>query len=630
MTPLFQAAVNNDFREVNETSFYSETLRSFIGLPVLNWGLFFKPLVWPFFVVPPAFAYSFFWAGAAALMLVGWSVMLRVFGFGRAVAAFASAIVYFSPFVQAWSGPSPLLALFPWVVIAFVQIRSPVRLAIALALLVPVWLMSMFYLPAVPPLLFLGVFLCLAFKPEVFAVRRLAGAFAGAAVGAGIALAYFAPVLRAYSDSVYPGRRWFGGGGLPEWQVISQFLPGTTTEHYSNLIASNICEAATVATWLPLMTLCAIDYRRIRSEYRTSHNLQRDLRRLGVLLVGMGLITLWQLVPLPLLSYGFGFGVSPEARTVFASGALLLVAAAYAIDRLPLRLTVWRLAIFATAVIGAWLLATVQLQPTNDLLVRDELLVLLLVAGLVPFAVIADHASRGAIRMALLLTALVPTVVGWGLFNPVQSTDAIFRKPDTPVTRQLDDLAASHTDGALAVEGIPDAILNGVGYRSVTHVLATPSPGIFRRYFPELDDATFDTVFNRYAHLSLTREAEPFVASPDVIRLPIRTMARYAATKRDNSYATTAPRRKSTISPVVAPGPNTSATPFAFSSSASSGGIVPPTTTRTSSAPFARRPSTIRGTRVMCAPERIDTPTASASSWMAVSTICSGVWWSPV
>ncbi len=37
-----------------------------------------------------------------------------------------------------------------------------------------------------------------------------------------------------------------------------------------------------------------------------------------------------------------------------------------------------------------------------------------------------------------------------------------------------------------------------------------------------------------------------------------------------------------------------------------------------------------RGTRVMCAPERIETPTASASSWIAVSTICSGVWWRPV
>ena len=60
------------------------------------------------------------------------------------------------------------------------------------------------------------------------------------------------------------------------------------------------------------------------------------------------------------------------------------------------------------------------------------------------------------------------------------------------------------------------------------------------------------------------------------------------------------------------------------------GGIVPPTTTSTSSAPFARSPSTIRGTSVMCAPERIEMPTASASSWIAVSTICSGVWWRPV
>ena len=38
----------------------------------------------------------------------------------------------------------------------------------------------------------------------------------------------------------------------------------------------------------------------------------------------------------------------------------------------------------------------------------------------------------------------------------------------------------------------------------------------------------------------------------------------------------------------------------------------------------------IRGTSVMCAPDRIDSPTASASSWITVSTICSGVWCSPV
>src|SRR5581483_1122649 len=97
-----------------------------------------------------------------------------------------------------------------------------------------------------------------------------------------------------------------------------------------------------------------------------------------------------------------------------------------------------------------------------------------------------------------------------------------------------------------------------------------------------------------------------------------------------DAQAGTFERRNSTISLVGAPGVKTAATPCERSSSASSAGIVPPTTTSTSSAPFSRSPSRIRGTSVMCAPERIEIPTASASSWIAVSTICSGVWWRPV
>src|SRR5262249_10193319 len=97
-----------------------------------------------------------------------------------------------------------------------------------------------------------------------------------------------------------------------------------------------------------------------------------------------------------------------------------------------------------------------------------------------------------------------------------------------------------------------------------------------------------------------------------------------------NAYAGTCERRKSPISEVGAPGVTPAATPLAFSSSASSAGIVPPSTTMTSSAPFSRSKSRIRGTSVMCAPDRIEMPTASASSWIAVSTICSGVWWRPV
>lgn len=530
MTPLFEAAVNNDFHEVNATSFYGENLRSFIGLPLLNWGLAFKPLVWPFFVVPPALAYSFFWAATAALMLIGWSFLLREFGFSRAVAGFTSAILYFSPFVQAWSGPSPLLALFPWVMLALVRIRSPIRLALALSVLVPVWWMSMFYLPALPGLFFLALALCLAFRPEVFAWRRLAGVLAGLASGVAITFAYFAPVFRAYADSVYPGHRWATGGAMSGWQVASQFLPGTTTEYYTNLIAANISEAATIASWLPLLVLCVIDFRLVRHSYSTDSDLRRDLRRLGVLVLMWAVITLWQLVPLPPLSYAFGFGLSPEARTLFASGALLLVAAAYAVDRLPVRVTLLRLTAFGAIVVVAWLLASFDLQPTNKLAVRDELFVLIAVAGIAPFAMAAGRSAPRASRVAILLVALLPLILGWGLFNPLQSTRVMFRKPETKITRDLDALAATRPDGAIAVSGVADAVLNGVGYRSVTHVLATPRPHVFRKYFPGMDERKFNAIFNRYAHISLTTKKEPYVAQSDVIRLPVRTMDKYATT----------------------------------------------------------------------------------------------------
>lgn len=530
MTPLFEAAVSNDFREINETSFYRETMRGFIGLPIVNWGLAFKPLVWPFFVVPAALAYSFFWAAQAALMLIGWSLLLRAFGFSRTAAGFTSAILYFSPFVQAWSGPGPQLAFFPWVLLAIVHVKSDVRLAAALAVLVPVWWMGLFYPPALPPLFFLGIALCLAFRPDVFAWRRLTSIVVGAGVGTAITLGYFAPVFRAYADSVYPGHRWANGGGLPEWQVASQFLPGTTTEHFTNLIAANICEAATVASWLPVLVLCVVDGREVRRRWADS-SLRTDVRRLAVLALMWCLITLWQVVPLAPLSYLIGLGLSPEARTLFGSGALLVIAGAYAADRLPLRITPLRLAVFSALVVGAWLLASYDLQPGRNLAFRDELLVLILVAALTAFALVARRPAKQTSRVAVFLVALLPLIVGWGLFNPLQSTDVMFRKPDTEVTRELDALATTRPDGAIAVPGFAGAVLNGVGYRSVTHVITKPTPELFRRYFPTMDERRFNEVFNRYAQISLTTEKEPQLGGDDVIRIPIETMAQHAATE---------------------------------------------------------------------------------------------------
>ncbi len=299
----------------------------------------------------------------AALMLAGWSLLLRRFGFTRTVAALLAMLLFFSPFVQAWwTIFDSQLAFFPWVALAVVSIKSNVRASVALAMLIPIWWMSFLYVPGLPPLFYLGFVLCCAFCFKSFTWRRLAALAAGGALGTGVAFLYFRPILGAYAHSVFPGQRWIVGGGLPGWIAASQLLPGTTTEFHASLIGLNICEVSTVATWLPVLALCIMDVGGIRRGAATNPEMRQDLKRIGFLLLALAAVTLWQLTSwLRPMSYVAGFGLSPEDRTLFASGALLVIAAGYAVDRLPICVSVWRLGLFAAVVLAGWVLASFDL-----------------------------------------------------------------------------------------------------------------------------------------------------------------------------------------------------------------------------------------------------------------------------
>jgi hypothetical protein len=72
------------------------------------------------------------------------------------------------------------------------------------------------------------------------------------------------------------------------------------------------------------------------------------------------------------------------------------------------------------------------------------------------------------------------------------------------------------------------------------------------------------------------------------------------------------------------------ATPIRSSSAMSASGTMPPPNTTMALAPRSYSSSSIRANWVMWAPERIDSPIASASSWIAAATICSAVWCRPV
>ena len=143
-------------------------------------------------------------------------------------------------------------------------------------------------------------------------------------------------------------------------------------------------------------------------------------------------------------------GLSTEQRTLFASGVLVVLGAGYALDRLPIHVSLWRLGLFATmCAVRSPRLAVCSLP--DEFVWRDELLVLLPVAALVPFVLSSGvGASARVWRAALVVVALIPVAVAWGPFDPVQTTTVMFRKPDTAVTKSLNALAEERADGAIA------------------------------------------------------------------------------------------------------------------------------------------------------------------------------------
>jgi len=104
-------------------------------------------------------------------------------------------------------------------------------------------------------------------------------------------------------------------------------------------------------------------------------------------------------------------------------------------------------------------------------------------------------------------------------FNAIQSAWPIFNPPQTAITQALNDLQRNN-GGTLVIEGLFGATANGLGYRSLTHVTATPQLAFWQDHFPNLSDSDLNNVFNRYSHIWLTLNTEPRVIQSDVVSVP--------------------------------------------------------------------------------------------------------------
>ncbi len=222
---LVQAAVNNGFSQLNKSSYYTENMRFTYGLPLLDWGAIFKPQFMPFFIMSAARAYSIYWYLCMAAFIVGYTLLLqratKSFHFG-----FAAALAFcFSAGTQLWWTNGPItLALFPFVLLSFDNIRTNAWWSIPAFYLSTVWIISNFYPPEFITLTFVGGIYLLAFRPGWFRPRIIVLSLAVVAAACGVGAWYLHDYILTNLDTVYPGLRRSTGGSLPFQIYLAKFF----------------------------------------------------------------------------------------------------------------------------------------------------------------------------------------------------------------------------------------------------------------------------------------------------------------------------------------------------------------------------------------------------------------------
>lgn len=332
-TPLTQVALNNDHQRHNTTSPYGEDLRNFNALPLHDWALPLKPAQWLLAApVDPARAFAASWALALVAFLLGWERLFRRLGTGPIPAIAAAGALWTTGYVQTWwTTTGPLLAAWPWVVLAALAPLRPALRVPLIAWTAAVCALAHLYPPLLLSLALLGgVLLVLGGADR----GRVLVAVAGVGLGAVIVGAYLWEVIPVMADTLYPGRRTSRGGDVPLRQVLDLVLPGLSAwQGESRLAGVNVCEATTAGTLVPLLALLAIDLGATRARWESDPVWRHQLQLLGGLLAAMGA---WMLLPLPAWLGGLlGWHKVPPVRMVVPVGIGLLVLALRVPVRVP-------------------------------------------------------------------------------------------------------------------------------------------------------------------------------------------------------------------------------------------------------------------------------------------------------
>ena len=517
-TPYFQSVVNNDFSRFNHLSLYNEDFRGFSALPIYDWALIFKPLLWPFLIFNDAYAFSIHHALIMLAFILGWKQLVdRLIPEARQyfISGSFSLLLFFSGFVQVWwTTLGPILALTPWlfIVIFWCEKITPMKILV-FSYVAIAWLLSHTYPPIIISCAYVALLLVLSFKRGLLNLSSIIGLALGSVVGLAIVYVYLADAVEIMTQTVYPGKRISQGGAVP-WQLwLSAFVPYINHSNYEPLYSINICELGVVSSLLPMMAT-------IFTSYRSLTNV--DIKVVVFFIITLIFMSLWMLAPVPaILAKITLLDHVPGSRLVWGLGLVLNILALYVLIKSKVIFSYSRIIVFSLVVVGSYLGSCFYYSLPIGKKSAWELISIFLLFGMC-WAAKKRQANDEQKKLALLITALLINFIYFGAFNPGQSAKPIFSLKNSTALEPLKAQQDAHPQGWLVVEGYPGAVLQGLGFKSVTHVLMMPKLDFFRTLFPEMDSQSFDKVFNRYAHIQLSNDLLPYSPQADVIRIPGR------------------------------------------------------------------------------------------------------------
>ncbi len=530
VTSYFQIAANNDYQRYNQNSPYKEDLRFYFGLPLKDWALAFKPYMWGFFTLGDARGFSFYHFFMIASFILGYTIFLVQLRLPLLYAAIIALTLFFSHHQQVWwSNNAAVFALTIWIIIPFLTNWSLFTKLIATFLISSAALFSLIYPPWQISMIYLFGIFALAFRPERFRIGNIITCFAGFALAVGLCLYYLADIVPLMQNTVYPGDRSFSGGSSRLDYLWTLLFPHSLiSPNYRPIVAgTNMPEIGTVASLFPLCLLVFGDYKALFQA------IKNNILKSSILLIFAVIIFSWMYLPVPNTLGKFILLDQIESkRILLASGTFILWLVAILAFHTKWQLSWGRVALYSFLVLFASY-AYKQSIGSPIAIDRFDVLVLLPAIVIIFWKLFLQNRSRYTLtpskNFAYLFAglALVYNVVAFGGFNPLQSSHDIFAVSKQEKVIALNEYIEESDLEGLAIGRHTAASASGLSIPTYNHVLLTPQLDFFREKFPELDDTSFNTVFNRYTHVVFNSELDtPKVLQADYIELPMTMVAK--------------------------------------------------------------------------------------------------------